>query len=190
MKVYLIRHGQTDANKNKIVQGQTDNPLNTQGIRQAKKTGLYLKKQGIKFDYCITSPLSRAIDTANIIKNILHIDLENHIEPRIIERDFGALDGKKIQDNYYERVHQALVENIETDQMIEDRVRLYFNDLFENHHKDNILMVAHSHVIKALLVQYQPGFAYDTYLNNCSINILSYKDKRIRIDAYNINPLD
>jgi broad specificity phosphatase PhoE len=189
MIIYLIRHGETEANKQMIIQGRANNPLNQTGKEQAKQTAMYLKKLNIDFDFCVTSPLKRSIDTANIIKDNLKLKLKNHIEPEIIEREFGAFDGKKIDDSYYHLVHSGQVEGIETDQEIEIRVKEYFNDFFKKHDYDHVLMIAHSHVIKALLVQYLPGFDYDTYLTNCCINIIDY-DETIKIKAYNINPLN
>ncbi|HKL47463.1 MAG TPA: histidine phosphatase family protein [Candidatus Izemoplasmatales bacterium] len=188
MRIYLIRHGETDANKEMIIQGRANNPLNDTGIWQAKKTGEYLKKQDIDFDLCVTSPLSRSIDTANIIKETLGLELNNQIETEIIERDFGAFDGKQIDSSYYHMVHSGQVEGIETDQVIEERVKKFFIDFFKTNHHKNVLMVAHSHVIKALLVQYLPEFDYDTYLSNCCINIIDF-DQTILIKNYNINPL-
>jgi len=188
MKIYLIRHGQTDANFNAIIQGRTDNKMNQTGIDQAIMTGKFLKQEHIDFDYCVSSPLNRARHTAKIIKDYLKLDLKTHIEPALIERDFGALDGQKIPKDYYKMVHDGLVDDMETDSEIEARVKDYFNDFFNKHDHENVLMIAHSHVIKALLVQYLDDFDYDTYLNNCSINILEWDDG-IHIIKHNINPL-
>jgi len=189
MKVYMIRHGETDANKQMIIQGRTNNPLNKTGIMQAKKTGQYLKSLQIPFDYCMTSPLDRAIHTADIIKKELNLNLETHIEKDIIERDFGAYDGRVIDDTYQEAVHGHSVPGLETDQMIEKRVADFFNKFFKNNHYENVLMITHAHVLKALLVQNLIGFSYDEYLVNCSINIIEYKDK-IKVIEYNIDPIN
>jgi len=188
MEIYLIRHGQTDANSKAIIQGRVDNPLNATGKAQAKRTAEYLKQYSLKFDYCVASPLSRAIETMHIIKEQLHIDLPTHIEPDIIEREFGELDGKPIPQNYFQVVHQGLAKGMETDQAIEQRVRTFFYRFFQEHQHERVLMVAHSHVIKALLVQYIDDFSYDAYLNNCSINRLTF-NQDIQIIDYNIDPL-
>jgi broad specificity phosphatase PhoE len=188
MEIYLIRHGQTDANRQAIIQGRANNPLNFTGKKQARLTAQYLKEHQIEFDYCVSSPLLRAKETMNIIKDVLNLQIDTHIEADLIEREFGELDGKKIPENYFQMVHNGLVEGIETDETIEKRVRDFFNQFFKKHHHNRVLMVAHSHVIKALLVQYTSDFQYDTYLNNCSISRLTF-DKLIKVIDYNMNPI-
>ena len=60
MKLYLVRHGETDWNKVKKIQGQVDIPLNQFGKHLAEETAEGL--HDIPFDLCISSPLSRAYD--------------------------------------------------------------------------------------------------------------------------------
>ena len=50
MRVYILRHGQTDKNKEKVLQGRSDLPLNEEGRRQAEETGIYFRQNGIAFD--------------------------------------------------------------------------------------------------------------------------------------------
>lgn len=90
MKLYLVRHGETDWNKARKIQGQVDIPLNEFGIHLAEETGKGLKD--IPFDICFTSPLCRARQTAEIIlkgRNIPIVD-----EPLIMEMAFGEYEGK------------------------------------------------------------------------------------------------
>ena len=65
MKLYLVRHGITDWNARKKIQGQVDIPLNETGRDLARKTAEGLKD--VPFDLCMTSPLCRAKETARII---------------------------------------------------------------------------------------------------------------------------
>ena len=65
MKIYVIRHGETNANKEGVLQGSSDWPLNENGIKLAKLTGQNMKD--IKFDICYSSPLIRAKDTAKYV---------------------------------------------------------------------------------------------------------------------------
>ncbi|MDE7059311.1 MAG: histidine phosphatase family protein, partial [Lachnospiraceae bacterium] len=66
MDIYLIRHGETDYNKGRRLQGVTDIPLNERGIALAEQTARELLE--IRFDKIFTSPLVRAKKTAEIIR--------------------------------------------------------------------------------------------------------------------------
>ncbi len=86
---YFIRHGQTDWNLKGLWQGQTDIPLNETGLKQAQNTAQRLKNRGIT--RVISSPLSRAFRTAEIIAT--HIGATLETDPRLKERYFGSYEG-------------------------------------------------------------------------------------------------
>lgn len=67
MNIYIVRHGETDWNVQLKLQGRSDIPLNATGIEQAEQTGENLKKAGISFDKVYSSPLQRAVKTAELI---------------------------------------------------------------------------------------------------------------------------
>lgn len=90
MKLYFVRHGITDWNVRKKIQGQVDIPLNEEGKRLAQKTAEGLSD--VPFDLCISSPLCRAKETARIIlRDRKTLILE---DPRIMEMAFGDYEGK------------------------------------------------------------------------------------------------
>ncbi len=89
MKLYLIRHGETDQNKRKCLQGRCDIELNEYGRELARMTAQGLK--GVAFDVIYTSPLKRAVETAEIIRGERQIPII--IEERIQEISFGAYEG-------------------------------------------------------------------------------------------------
>ena len=88
MKIWVTRHGQTDYNKMKKMQGLFDAPLNQTGIKQAEAAGALIG--GIKFDRVYSSPLKRALDTASIIGRTAREDIIK--DERIIETDFGKYE--------------------------------------------------------------------------------------------------
>ena len=90
MKIYLVRHGQTDKNKNNIIQGVIDEVLNENGINQAKE--LKKKIDNLDIDLMIVSPLKRTRETAKIITE--NREIETIFDDRIIERNAGELEGK------------------------------------------------------------------------------------------------
>lgn len=93
-KFYIVRHGETDYNKNSTLQGRIDIPLNETGKAQAKQIAEELKD--VEFDVVYCSPLTRAKQTAEeILKNR---GVEYIEAPEIIERNFGELEGTVCSD--------------------------------------------------------------------------------------------
>ena len=89
MVLYFIRHGETSWNVEGKMQGQTDIPLNENGIRLAQETAEGMKE--IPFDLCITSPLSRARQTAEIVLGGRKVPIIE--DARIEELSFGNWEG-------------------------------------------------------------------------------------------------
>ena len=95
MELIFVRHGETDSNKQRVIQGaRLDPSLNTEGISQANELAETLKD--VKFDIIISSPLKRALETAEIIKKHFNVPLE--IAQHFLERDFGSLTGKNWEE--------------------------------------------------------------------------------------------
>lgn len=187
--ICIIRHGETDANRNFIVQGRMDNPLNKNGIEQARKTGLYLRDNHETFDVFITSPLKRAFDTAKIIAQTLGQSKPVNINFDLIERNFGDYDGKQIDEDYQRLILSDAIPNIEKNHILENRVIGALDVIVRKYEGKNVLIVAHSHVIKAILIKFLPGFTYTSFLANCSINLLTWDNGVYTVLRHNINPL-
>ncbi len=95
MKLYLIRHGQTDYNRDFRWQGKVDVPLNPHGQRQARRIRQWLADKDIAFGRVYSSPLTRAAQTARIIAP----DPSNIVmDDRLSEIDLGEYDGRREQD--------------------------------------------------------------------------------------------
>nr|MDO4976607.1 histidine phosphatase family protein [Eubacteriales bacterium] len=89
--LYFVRHGQSEWNVADKICGSTDSPLTELGHKQAIETGKAILDQGIKANYIIYSPLSRAMDTALHISEMTGIPAK--AEPRIMEQNFGKWEG-------------------------------------------------------------------------------------------------
>ena len=90
MKLIFVRHGQTDFNKNKVVQGlEMDPPLNETGIKQVEEATKSLPED---IDFIISSPLKRASQTAEILNRKLNKELE--FDDDIKELSYGSLAGR------------------------------------------------------------------------------------------------
>lgn len=151
MKIYLVRHGETDNNNMGIMQGQINNPqLNQNGIMQA--TNLKNKLKDIKFTVCFTSPLIRAWSTAMII---IGDKVNIKEDKRLIERYLGNFEGKdkneynpNIYWNYY---LNSSSEEVEAIQDIFKRCNSFLEDLKENYQDDDtILVVSHGAITRCL----------------------------------------
>lgn len=92
MKIYLMRHGETEWNKIGKFQGQVDTPLAKEGILQAQKTAEGMKE--IPFDCIFSSPLKRAYMTAQIIRGDREIPLIR--DNRLKEMSFGIYEGRRL----------------------------------------------------------------------------------------------
>ncbi|OGL31037.1 hypothetical protein A3D14_02125 [Candidatus Saccharibacteria bacterium RIFCSPHIGHO2_02_FULL_47_12] len=91
-RLYFMRHGETEMNVQNIWSGTTETPLTSKGREQAKKAGKKAKTFGI--DYIVSSPLSRAHETAKLIaKEIGYPADKIHTNSLFIERHFGEIEG-------------------------------------------------------------------------------------------------
>ena len=108
----FVRHGQTDQNKLKKIQGQKDFPLNENGINEANALGEKLKKNHETFDYIFTSPLKRAYKTACILKDYLNLD-DPIIDEAFIERSFGICEGMDVCDEVFVNILNNTAEGLE-----------------------------------------------------------------------------
>ena len=87
--IYIIRHGQTELNSRKLLQGRSDHPLNDTGRQQAAQAGERLRNEGIVFSRVYSSPLLRAVQTAEIVAP----GTEILTDERLLEMDYGPYEG-------------------------------------------------------------------------------------------------
>lgn len=161
MRLYMIRHGQTDWNKVKRLQGSSDILLNEQGEALAKVTGEGMKK--IPLDLCFTSPLKRAVRTAELVCGGRDIPIIE--ESRIREISFGdyegcihGLNGYNIPDpdfnNFFRKPEAYHVPpNGESLQELLRRTGDFLREITQEESlKDkNILIATHGAALRALL---------------------------------------
>ena len=96
MRIALVRHGQTDWNAAGLFQGSSDTPLNDVGRAQAAAAATVLAAQS--WDAVVSSPLSRARETAAIIADAIGLPL-GAAYPELIERDYGPFEGTPSLDS-------------------------------------------------------------------------------------------
>ncbi|MBL7645043.1 MAG: histidine phosphatase family protein [Candidatus Hydrogenedentes bacterium] len=94
MRLYIVRHGETDFNRNRMMQGYHEIPLNGRGIRQATLLAHRLKEE--RLDRIICSDLRRAVMTGCIVAS--HTGAPMDYDPALRERNPGLLTGKSYDD--------------------------------------------------------------------------------------------
>ena len=147
MKLYIVRHGQTDWNAKGLMQGNTDTTLNQIGRKQAERIREELKD--IPIDICISSPLGRAYETASIICND-RVPLL--IDKRLEERDLGEYEGKEPYDVrfYWDYTLNSSSKGVESVQDLLQRVSSFYEELKSKYKDSNVLLVTHGAVVRAL----------------------------------------
>jgi len=183
IKLALVRHGQTDYNLNGLVQGRINIPLNQKGREQALELGQILAKENKHFDAILSSPLSRALETSYIVSKELNMNQPIEIIQHYTERDFSFLDGQDVKTSRaLLREKKQLQNGFENDRELIIRVVKATFKLLNYHDNETLLCVAHSHVLKALMVYADPkqfDFA-DYYLTNGDIIYLEVDEKHIK----------
>lgn len=143
--IYFVRHGQTNWNLAKKLQGLADIPLNENGIKQAEETREKLKD--IKFDVVFCSPLQRAKKTCEIITNQ---NKDIFFDDRIVERDFGDYQGLTKDecdlDLLWKSDNCQELKNAETLSEMEERVYEFLDEVIAQYPTENILIVSHGGV--------------------------------------------
>tara|TARA_Y100001935_G_scaffold23722_1_gene17255 strand:- start:641 stop:1327 length:687 start_codon:yes stop_codon:yes gene_type:complete len=97
-KLILVRHGQSEWNKQDKFTGWVDVPLSSEGKKEAKVAGEEIKKLDINFDYSFSSILKRSIQTYEEINKVCHINNELIQDWRLNERHYGNLQGLNKQE--------------------------------------------------------------------------------------------
>lgn len=196
MKLYLIRHGETDYNKKKKNQGRTDIPLNEYGRELARKTAEGMAE--ISFDQCFCSPLKRARETAELILG--NRDVQVQIDDRLIEISFGIYEGRcwdpaswdeemprDFQCFFDEPGRYQAPENGESLEALKERTGAFFQELCarEDCQDSTILISTHGAALSAILANIKnlpiDQFWGEGCSRNCGVTIVEVQDGQATI---------
>lgn len=155
--IYLTRHGETDWNEKKLVQGHTDIPLNKKGEEQAKQLAKELEK--VHFSAVFSSDLLRAKNSAKII--ILGKKLTVVSTKALRERFFGRFEGKHLSELRKilgeimlvtkEKQKRLKLPDVENDEEVIARLIPFMKRIARRYFGKNVLMVTHGGLLRAFL---------------------------------------
>ena len=188
MKVTIVRHGETEENKKKILQGHLPGELSELGISQAKDVGERLKDKDI--DLIISSDLTRTYDTAKEISKF-HDGISVKKNELLRERYLGDLQGRVSSsldipkgDSFADHVENN---NGEGDEDFEERAREIL-DRIEKKPEEEIVVVSHCGIIRAILGSILDKGSEEMKkmgLDNASITSLEFNDGEWDVVGYN-----
>lgn len=188
MKIYITRHGETDWNVEGRMQGAKNSNLTDRGKLDAIKLGYSLNN--VEIDYIYTSPLTRAYDTASLIKGDRDIPIETYEDLK--EMNFGVWEGMHSNDvireygeeynRFWNEPHLYTPNGGETFEELIKRVDNLLTDIISKNKGEIILLVTHTIIIKAIyaiLKKYEiKDFWNPPYINNTCLTIIDYVEDK------------
>jgi probable phosphomutase (TIGR03848 family) len=199
-RIYLVRHGRTNANKEGILAGRTKGVvLDSEGLNQVLKTAFALSD--IKFKKVISSPMERCVSTAEIISKNNNHKIKIQISNELNECDYGKWQNKKLKDLRKEKLWK-LVQNSpskvtfpggESFTNILNRFKKFIlKEANKMKKDDNLLIVSHGDPIRLFIADCL-GINLDNFqkviIDPSSISIVDVWKKQVLVKSMN-NRLD
>jgi broad specificity phosphatase PhoE len=181
----LVRHGETDWNRQRRIQGLTDIPLNETGREQARQTGHRLTRR--RWDRIYSSPLSRARETAAIIAAEVGLPDAETVDA-LIERDYGDAEGLNFAEVERRYPDRSAVPGQESREDVMARVVPALRTLAAEHAGESILVVSHGGAIRAVLAAVDPETAHGV-ITNGSVHSFRSDTDRLHLVAFD-DPID
>lgn len=158
MNLILVRHGEIPSNVNKIYAGRSSEGLTDKGVSQAKTVSIELKKY--KIDAIYSSPIQRALQTAQILSKVVGIDPK--VDDLFRELEMGPWEGMFEADIAREYPGEWSIwnsdpvklrlEGRETLDVLLERVLTGVRDIYKEHSGGNVVVVTHVAIIRVLLL--------------------------------------
>ena len=198
LKLYIVRHGETEWNVIKRFQGQLNTPLTEKGIEKLKETGKEL--EDVTFEEIYTSELERTVQSAEIILNENRGYKNNKLKLKKLaelnEVHFGVWQGLKYEEvflkypeeanNYFYNVKNYKAENIKAENLKDalERFLRGISKILDNHKSGNILIVTHGTVFEMFINYVENSSIFDiderTLMGNGDYKIFSYEDGKFQ----------
>ncbi|RYG71799.1 histidine phosphatase family protein [Lentibacillus lipolyticus] len=170
-KIGFVRHGTTLWNKQGRLQGNSDVPLDEQGLREAEQAAARLATEN--WDVIYASDLTRAKQTAEAVARAMG-EVELHLDKRLRERYCGQIEGMTEEERIatWGPDWRSLDLGVETKESMIERGISFFEEVAAKHEGENILMVSHGAFLKQLLIYYIPEIDSQISLANTSVSCI------------------
>lgn len=197
MKLILIRHGETEWNIQRRAQGRTDIPLNDQGRAQAGALAEHFRSE--KIDLILSSPLSRALETAEAVGNAVNAPVKTAAE--LTEIRFGVWEGLSFDDirvqypelmkQWREYPYSCNIPDAESPEEVMRRVVPYLQKAVMENHGKTVAVVSHTLPLKVALA-WAMGLPFDNIhifrLDNTGYSELEFReDGRCILNHLNVS---
>jgi len=178
--LYLVRHGETDWNRQRRIQGLTDIPLNDTGREQARLTGMLLTRRPITRVFA--SPLSRARETAEIIAAELGL-ADPELRDALVERNYGEAEGLGFAE--IDRLYPpgVAVAGRESREDVAARILPELVRIAAEHPGESLVVVSHGGAIRAALLAAEPEGGFGA-ITNGSVHSFHVADGTLRLIAF------
>lgn len=182
--IYIVRHGETESNRKGIFRGRLDIPLSKTGEKQAKDLRKYFKDKPV--DIVFTSPLSRAVKTAEIAfpeNEIIKEESINNLDMGLwkgIEKDEFKKRSPKLWKTWIENPEKITFPKGESIADVYIRAGNFLNTIKDTKEK-SIVVVSHRSVNKIMLaacIGLKENYFWKFHLDNCSVSIILFEKKR------------
>ena len=191
----LVRHGETDWNVERRLQGHTDIDLNVRGFAQAEQMARALQKMNLQFDVLYTSDLQRAAKTAKEIERLFNASAL--VSPALRERHLGALQGLTTDEApmrepelWKSHLSRNIEENLrdgESIQQFADRIKTALDQIRTKHLGKTILLVSHGGALD-MMYRVASKQALDAEkavaVPNASLNWISHDGASWKVDSW------
>ncbi len=180
MLLYLLRHGQSEGNRLGIFQGRLDYPLSAEGVRQAKRAAEFLRD--LKIEAIYTSPQKRALQTTEIVSEVLKVPLK--VEESLREISYGILEGKTHKEVENRKEYRLWLEDpinnpLEgVDDLVEVQRRV--SAFIEKLSEERALLITHGGIIRIILCTVGGiplSRMWSFSVGNCSLSEVELKQK-------------
>jgi len=158
-RIIFVRHGETEWNRIERYRGRIDVPLNSVGVWQAKTTAKFVNENW-RPTAIYSSPLSRALSTAQEIANIAGLSVEKN--PGLYDTNYGEWQGltpaealskwPDLSDRWRQAPHTVTLPSGESLSQVQDRAMATIRDLSACHSGETFVVVSHTDVIRLILM--------------------------------------